>query len=66
MRILNLWSLIIYSLSAFDYPIYGSQWHPEKNSYEMGYTRHVTHTFESVLVAQYFANFFVDEGERQL
>jgi anthranilate/para-aminobenzoate synthase component II len=24
----------ISTIEAFDYPIYGSQWHPEKNPYE--------------------------------
>jgi hypothetical protein len=38
--------------------------YPEKNSYDMGYQDHVPHMFKSVRVSQYFANFFVDEGEQ--
>ncbi|XP_064623925.1 gamma-glutamyl hydrolase-like isoform X3 [Lineus longissimus] len=51
-------------MEAFEYPFYGSQWHPEKNSYDMGYQDHIPHTFESARVAQYFANFFVDEARK--
>ncbi|CAG9863654.1 unnamed protein product [Phyllotreta striolata] len=44
-----------------DYPIYGVQFHPEKNIYEFKENVGIPHTVDAIKSAQYFANFFVDE-----
>ena len=49
--------------AAFKYPIYGTQWHPEKNSFNWNPHFVINHGAHAVRVAQYFANFFVNEGE---
>ena len=52
---------------AYNYPIYGLQWHPEKTNFE--FTRKyvdIPHTAESVAVTQYMANFFVDESRKSM
>uniref|UniRef100_A0A3B4A933 folate gamma-glutamyl hydrolase n=1 Tax=Periophthalmus magnuspinnatus TaxID=409849 RepID=A0A3B4A933_9GOBI len=50
---------------AYDYPIYGVQWHPEKNPFE--WTRpHYAHSSNAVKASFYFANFFVNEARKNL
>lgn len=47
--------------AAYDYPIYGTLWHPEKNAFE--WTRPYTpHSPSGVKVTFYTAAFFVNEG----
>lgn len=46
------------------FPIYGSQWHPEKNAYEFSTAptrQNVPHDCHARLVSYYLANFFVKE-----
>lgn len=45
------------------HPIWGVQFHPEKNSFEWE-RAHIVHTKSAVKVTQYFANFFVNEARR--
>ena len=55
-------------VSSFEhkqYPIYGVQFHPEKNAYEWKVTFKIPHTSNAILVGQYFANFFISEGKFQ-
>jgi len=49
------------AMEAKDYPIYATQFHPEKNAYEWApkWTS-IPHSREAVNVAQYFAEFFID------
>lgn len=50
--------------AARDYPIYGTQWHPEKNAYE--FTKaYVPHSPSAVRTSFYAAEFFVGEGRRK-
>ena len=59
---------------AFKYPIFGSQWHPEKNAYEwamviqadgQGYPYEaINHSAEAVEIAQYTASFFVAQARK--
>ncbi|KAL9957118.1 hypothetical protein ACROYT_G038720 [Oculina patagonica] len=50
------------TIEAYDYPFYGAQWHPEKNSFEWTSAEAINHSKEAVLVTQYVANFFVDQA----
>ena len=45
------------------YPFYGTQFHPEKNNMMWSTSAHVNHSRLAVEMSQYFANFFVAEGE---
>ncbi|XP_057315894.1 gamma-glutamyl hydrolase B-like isoform X2 [Hydractinia symbiolongicarpus] len=51
-------------VEARDYPIYGGQWHPEKNNFEFSDEIHAPHTTSAVLVSQAMANFFVSEARK--
>lgn len=54
-------------ISAFEsniYPFYGIQWHPEKVQYEFVRNYNIPHTLNSVKVAQYFSNFFIEEARK--
>ena len=57
-------------IEAFKYPIFGSQWHPEKNNFEWGETSEgvpneaIDHSHDAILASQYMANFFVDQARR--
>jgi len=46
------------------YPVWGSQWHPEKNTFEWTDKEAIPHTYNAVIVAQYTANFFVQEARK--
>lgn len=52
------------TFEAFKYPIYGTQWHPEKNAFNWNPNYVINHSQHAVRVAQYFANFFVDEARK--
>lgn len=43
-------------------PFYGIQFHPEKNIYEWVTEKNIPHGSKATQAAQYFANFFVNEG----
>ena len=49
--------------SAYNYPIYGTQWHPEKNAFFWNPRFVINHSKRAVKAAEYFARFFVSEGE---
>ncbi|KAI2810757.1 hypothetical protein BLOT_001921 [Blomia tropicalis] len=49
------------------YPIYGTQWHPEKNIFEWVIKEdlgHINHNQSAILVGQYFGNFLVSESRK--
>ena len=56
--------MVIIFILAYDYPIYGSQWHPEKNNFEFRPDLHINHSKFGDRVSQYMANFFVDEARK--
>ncbi|KAH9503963.1 hypothetical protein Btru_067462 [Bulinus truncatus] len=52
------------TFEAINYPFYGIQWHPEKNVFTWGDHQVINHSFNGIKVAQYFANFFVNEARK--
>lgn len=52
------------------YPIFGSQWHPEKNAFEWGVNANGTaaevipHSLEAVFACQWMANYFIHEARK--
>lgn len=52
----------ISTLEHTTYPFYGVQFHPEKNLYEWKTGKNIPHGSDATRAAQYFANFFVNEG----
>lgn len=56
------------TMESFDYPIFGSQWHPEKNNFEWGKTTDgafdeaINHSQEAIEAARYTADFFVAQA----
>ena len=52
------------------YPIFGSQWHPEKNTFEWQMNADgtpyevINHSWNAVQIAQYTANFFVQQARK--
>ncbi|XP_071446441.1 gamma-glutamyl hydrolase-like isoform X2 [Hetaerina americana] len=55
----------ISAMEAKDFPFYGVQFHPEKNSYEWNTNLHgIPHSAEATRVGQYFGEFFVNEARK--
>jgi len=52
------------TIEGINLPVYGSQWHPEKNIYEWNYDEQIPHSLDAVLAAQYTADFFVNEARK--
>ena len=57
------------TIEAFKYPIYGTQWHPEKNVFEWYQTNgipyeSINHSAEAVYITQYVSNYFVAEARK--
>jgi gamma-glutamyl hydrolase len=46
------------------YPIFGVQWHPEKNGFEWKVNTTIPHTKDAVDVMQYMANFLTDQARQ--
>ena len=62
-----MWSFIsdhFYLSIAYNYPIYGVQWHPEKSIYEWTTAEGINHSEHAVIVAQTLANFLVQEAHK--
>ncbi|KAG7524285.1 gamma-glutamyl hydrolase-like [Solea senegalensis] len=51
------------TMEAYDYPIYGTQWHPEKNAFEWRMD-FIPHTRSAVKTTFYIAEFFVNEARK--
>lgn len=57
----------ISSIEAVSYPIYGVQFHPEKNSFEWALDKlhhNIPHSLEATRLTQYMADFFVGEARK--
>jgi hypothetical protein len=46
------------------YPVYATQWHPEKNAFEWASFLRIPHSPEGIEVTQEMANFFVSEARK--
>ncbi|XP_063768491.1 gamma-glutamyl hydrolase-like isoform X2 [Eleginops maclovinus] len=51
------------TVEAYDYPIYGTQWHPEKNAFEWR-RPYIPHSPSAVKTTFYMAQFFVNEARK--
>ncbi|XP_048385613.1 gamma-glutamyl hydrolase-like [Stegostoma tigrinum] len=51
------------TMEGKSYPVYGVQWHPEKNLFEWS-RKKIPHTPHAVEVGWYMANFFVNEARK--
>ncbi|KAJ6244881.1 protease family c26 gamma-glutamyl hydrolase [Anaeramoeba flamelloides] len=51
------------SFEGYQYPIYGVQFHPEKNLFEWG-DEDIPHYYNAILITQYFGNFLVNEARK--
>jgi gamma-glutamyl hydrolase len=55
------------TMEAYNYPIYGVQWHPEKNQFEYVLNakhENTPHHYNAIIISQYMANFFVNESRK--
>lgn len=55
--------LFISTMEAYDYPIYGTQWHPEKNAFEWSRS-YYPHTPSAIKMTFHMADFFVNEAKK--
>ncbi|KAJ7390169.1 hypothetical protein OS493_026676 [Desmophyllum pertusum] len=46
------------------YPIYGTQWHPEKHQFEWEPTEAIDHSPDAIHAGQYMADFFVNQARQ--
>ncbi|PRP84466.1 hypothetical protein PROFUN_08051 [Planoprotostelium fungivorum] len=46
------------------YPVYGVQFHPERNAFEWNVRESVSHSRQAIRASQYFGDFFVDEARK--
>eukprot|EP00898_Chlorokybus_atmophyticus_P007704 jgi/Chlat1/7935/Chrsp68S07359 len=53
----------ISTVEARNYPITGTQWHPEKNAFEFGLDK-IPHTLAAIKLTQAVANYFVSDARR--
>lgn len=51
------------TVEAYDYPVYGTQWHPEKNAFEWS-RPYIPHSPSAVRTTFYMADFFVNEARK--
>ena len=53
---------LLFVSTAKDYPIYGSQWHPEKPQFLWHSDSDINHDPSTIRASQFLADFFVNEG----
>ncbi|XP_027733217.1 gamma-glutamyl hydrolase-like [Vombatus ursinus] len=54
----------ISTMEAYDYPVYGVQWHPEKSAFEWKNLTGIAHTPMAIKTSFYMAYFFVNEARK--
>jgi gamma-glutamyl hydrolase len=74
-NILNDWRIIstnkdvngiefVSTMEHLKYPFFGTQYHPEKNTFEFKKPSGIPHCTEAIELAQYLGNFFVKEARK--
>ena len=58
-------SAFVSTMEAWDYPITGTQWHPERNQFEWR-VNNDDHSSDGIVAMQYMANFFVNDARRNI
>ncbi|TSL34540.1 Gamma-glutamyl hydrolase [Bagarius yarrelli] len=53
------------TVEAYNIPIYGTQWHPEKNAFEWSHA-YIPHSSAAIKTTFYMAQFFVNEARKSL
>jgi len=51
-------------MEGINYPVYGVQFHPERNAFEWNVHENIDHSREAIRASQYFGDFFVDEARK--
>ena len=54
------------SIEGKSLPIYATQFHPEKNTFEWEIQTNAPHSYQAILFEQYCANFFINEVRKNL
>ncbi|XP_020901384.2 gamma-glutamyl hydrolase [Exaiptasia diaphana] len=54
--------IFVSTIEGKRYPIYGLQWHPEKNQFEWSPRESIPHSPEAIELGQYIANFIVGQA----
>ncbi|KAJ5074727.1 protease family c26 gamma-glutamyl hydrolase [Anaeramoeba ignava] len=52
------------TMEAWDYPITGTQWHPEKNVFEWNPNEDINHSKYAILITQFISNYFINESRK--
>lgn len=52
------------AVESYKYPIYGTQFHPEKPMFEWATQEGINHSYDSVIANTYFADFLVNEARK--
>mmetsp|Transcript_6683 Transcript_6683/g.15389 ORF Transcript_6683/g.15389 Transcript_6683/m.15389 type:complete len:312 (+) Transcript_6683:3-938(+) len=52
------------TMEGRDWPVYATQWHPEKNQFEWNNHECIDHSSEAISTMQYLADFFVNEARK--
>jgi gamma-glutamyl hydrolase len=52
------------TIEAHNFPIRGTQWHPERPQFEWNPELNLNHSGDAILAMQYMANFFVSESRK--
>lgn len=50
------------TMEGIKYPIFATQWHPEKNTFEWSLNENIPHQEMSIKVTQFMSNFFVNQA----
>ena len=50
------------TIEGIHYPMFATQWHPEKNAFEWTVKENIPHQYMSIKVTQYMSNFFVNQA----
>jgi len=51
-------------IESFNFPIYATQFHPERNQFEWSENEELIHSFNASITMQYLANYFVNETRK--